>query len=44
LITVNGADVYMPFINELNAVSERYKNQLAQAAGRRTKTTETDII
>jgi hypothetical protein len=42
LIMVNGADKYMPFINELNAVSERYKNQLAQAAGRRTKTTEQD--
>jgi hypothetical protein len=37
LITVNGADMYMPFINELNAVSERYKNQLAQASGRRKK-------
>jgi hypothetical protein len=40
LIRVNGTDAYMPFINELNAVNERYKNQLAQAAGRRTKTTE----
>jgi hypothetical protein len=40
LIMVNGADAYMPFINELNAVNKRYKNQLAQAAGRRTKTTE----
>jgi hypothetical protein len=26
-----------PFINELNAVSERYKNQFAQASGRKTK-------
>jgi hypothetical protein len=38
LAAVNGADVYLPFVNELNAVSERYKNQLAQAAGRRAKT------
>jgi polyhydroxyalkanoate synthesis regulator phasin len=38
LAAVNGADAYLPFINELNAVSERYKNQLAQAAGRRAKT------
>jgi hypothetical protein len=37
LLKVNGVDAYMPFINELNAVSERYKNQIAQAAGRRTK-------
>jgi hypothetical protein len=37
LAAVNGADAYLPFINELNAASERYKNQLAQAAGRRAK-------
>jgi hypothetical protein len=37
-VAVNGPDAYLPFINELNAVSERYKNQLAQAAGRKTKT------
>jgi hypothetical protein len=37
LVTVNGVDAYQSFINELNAVSERYKNQLAQASGRRTK-------
>jgi hypothetical protein len=37
LATVNGTANYEAFINELNAVSERYKNQLAQASGRRTK-------
>jgi hypothetical protein len=42
LVMVNGADAYMPFINELNTVSERYKNQLAQASGLRSKTTEQD--
>jgi hypothetical protein len=35
LVAVNGVEAYQSFINELNAVSERYKNQLAQAAGRR---------
>jgi hypothetical protein len=34
LALVNGATAYTAFINELNAVSERYKNQLAQHAGR----------
>jgi hypothetical protein len=37
LTAVHGVDAYLPFLNELNAVSERYKNQLAQAAGRRAK-------
>jgi hypothetical protein len=37
LVKVNGAEEYRLFINELNAVSERYKNQLAQAAGRKPK-------
>jgi N12 class adenine-specific DNA methylase len=37
LVKVNGAEEYRPFLNELNAVSERYKNQLAQAAGRKQK-------
>jgi hypothetical protein len=37
LVTVNGVEMYQSFVNELNAVSERYKNQLAQAAGRRAK-------
>jgi hypothetical protein len=37
LVQVKGADAYIPLINDLNAVSERYKNQLAQAAGRRHK-------
>jgi hypothetical protein len=37
LATVNGVEMYHPLINEMNAVSERYKNQLAQAAGRRAK-------
>jgi hypothetical protein len=37
LAKVNGDAAYLPFINELNAVSERYRNQLAQAAGRRPK-------
>jgi hypothetical protein len=40
LIIVNGVEMYTSFISELNAVSERYKKQLAQASGRRTKTTE----
>jgi hypothetical protein len=40
LITVNGASQYEPFVNELNAVSERYKTQLAQSAGRRKDKTE----
>ena len=40
LAAVNGIEMYQPFINELNAVSERYKNQLAQAAGRRAKSKE----
>jgi hypothetical protein len=40
LATVNGVEMYQPFINELNAVSERYKNQLAQATGRRAKSKE----
>jgi hypothetical protein len=40
LATVNGVTNYEAFINELNVVSERYKNQLAQAAGRRIKTKE----
>jgi hypothetical protein len=35
LATVNGVEAYQPLVSELNAVSERYKNQLAQAAGRR---------
>jgi hypothetical protein len=35
LIMVNGASQYEAFVNELNAVSERYKTQLAQSAGRR---------
>jgi hypothetical protein len=38
LAAVNGAEAYMPFIRELNVVNERYKNQLAQAEGRRSKT------
>jgi hypothetical protein len=38
LAMVNGVANYEAFINELNAVSERYENQLAQASGRRTKT------
>jgi hypothetical protein len=37
LVAVNGPDTYLPFINELNAVSERYKNQIAQMAGRKIK-------
>ncbi|MDR2383039.1 MAG: DUF6261 family protein [Prevotellaceae bacterium] len=37
LVMVNGVANYEALINELNAVSERYKNQLAQAAGRRKK-------
>jgi hypothetical protein len=40
LATVKGVEMYQPFINELNTVSERYKNQLAQAAGRRAKSKE----
>jgi hypothetical protein len=40
LVMVNGADAYLPFISELNAVSERYKKQLAQASGRKSKTEE----
>jgi enamine deaminase RidA (YjgF/YER057c/UK114 family) len=43
LVTVNGETAYAPFINELNAVSDRYKNILAQQAGQRkakTKTTD----
>jgi hypothetical protein len=39
LVKVNGDEAYLPFVNELNAVSERYRNQLAQAAGRRPKST-----
>jgi murein L,D-transpeptidase YcbB/YkuD len=35
LATVNGTGNYEAFIKELNAVSERYKNLLAQSAGRR---------
>jgi hypothetical protein len=35
LAAVNGEAAYAPFISELNAVSERYKNILAQQAGRR---------
>ncbi|MDR2474374.1 MAG: DUF6261 family protein [Bacteroidales bacterium] len=35
LVMVNGNAAYSAFIDELNAVSERYKNQLAQAAGKR---------
>jgi hypothetical protein len=37
LVALNGVETYQSFIDELNAVSERYKNQLAQASGRRTK-------
>jgi hypothetical protein len=37
LAIVNGAETYQPFIDELNAVSERYKNKLAQASGKRAK-------
>ncbi|MDR1553899.1 MAG: DUF6261 family protein [Prevotellaceae bacterium] len=37
LVMVNGIDSYKTLINELNAVSERYKNQLAKTAGKRTK-------
>jgi hypothetical protein len=37
LARVNGDAAYLPFINELNAVSARYRNQLAQTAGRRPK-------
>jgi hypothetical protein len=37
LATVNGITNYDAFIKEVNAVSERYKNQIAQASGRRTK-------
>jgi hypothetical protein len=37
LAAVNGAEPYQPFIDELNAVSERYKNLLAQASGKRAK-------
>jgi hypothetical protein len=37
LVALNGVETYQPFINELNAVSERYKNQLAQASGRKAK-------
>lgn len=40
LAAVNGAEAYLPFIGELNAVNGRYKNQLAQSAGRRAKTKE----
>jgi ethanolamine utilization cobalamin adenosyltransferase len=35
LATVNGLAPYEPFIRELNAVIERYKNILAAEAGRR---------
>ncbi|MDR0726338.1 MAG: DUF6261 family protein [Prevotellaceae bacterium] len=38
LAMVNGVDAYLPFISELNAVNERYKNQLAQSSGRKMKT------
>jgi hypothetical protein len=37
LATVNGVAQYEPFIRELNAVIERYKNILAAEAGRRKK-------
>lgn len=41
LALVNGAADYDPFIAELNAVSERYKNILAQEKGQRKKKNET---
>jgi hypothetical protein len=37
LAAVNGAETYQPFIDELNAVSERYKNRLAQISGKKAK-------
>ena len=37
---VNGETAYRALVDELNAVSERYKNQLAQAAGRRKEKQE----
>lgn len=35
LILVNGAEEYKNFIQEMNAVSDRYKNQMSQSEGRR---------
>ena len=40
LALVNGIDAYEAFIKELNAVSERYKNIMAQEKGDRKEKTE----
>jgi hypothetical protein len=37
LAAVNSPDPYTPLARELNAVSDRYKNQIAQSAGRKAK-------
>jgi hypothetical protein len=37
LVLVQGEAAYLPFIHALNAISERYKNIMAQEAGERTK-------
>jgi len=44
LVQVNGADTNASFIKELNVVMERYKNILAQEAGRRAKKVKSEEV